>query len=114
MLAEKIPIRRDRSAPSARAIGIAPAIPGIALDIPAARLLVRPAGACISMRFVQPMRDDPDGTRFETLVRGLQLSSAGIRFVTLPARSDPADRVLGAFLVELGACAGRRRIGAGR
>jgi hypothetical protein len=112
---EDILDRRDRAAPSARSIGIGPVIAGIALDIPAAPLLVRLAGTCISMHFVQPMReDDPDGTRFETLVRGLQLSWAAIRFVMLPAGSDPTDRALANVLVERDACAGRRRIAAGR
>jgi hypothetical protein len=108
MLDDQILNRRDRPAPAGRSIGIV-------LDIPAAPLLVRPAGPCTSTRFVQPMRDDdPDGTRFKTLVRGLQLSSTDIRFAVLPDGSNPNTRARGNFLVELDACSGLRRIGAGR
>ncbi|HEY0412617.1 MAG TPA: hypothetical protein VGD66_05715 [Allosphingosinicella sp.] len=115
MLDDDIRNGPDRPAQSARSIGIARLVAGIVLDIPALRLLVRLAGPCTSTRFVQPMRDDdPDGTRFKTLVRGLQLSSTDIRFVVLPAGSGLINWAQGNLLLELDACAGRRPIGAGR
>jgi hypothetical protein len=115
MLDEDILNRRNRDTPSARSIGIVSVVAGIALDISAAGLLALLAGTCVSMRFVQHIcDDDPDGTRFKTLVRGLQLSATEIRFVVLPAGPDPTDRALANFLVEPAACAGQCRIGAGR